>query len=63
MNNYTTITDARIEFLNSGVSEYPETEEQFDEIVRRMFNNDLTPEQAVAAVMQLDNADIKALGL
>ena len=59
---YATITDARTAFINSGVYEFTETEEQDEAVVSDMYRNDKSPEQAVADVLDLDATDRRNIG-
>lgn len=63
MTNYTTTTDARIALDNSGVNEYVTDEQAREAVIARMFRRSESPEQAVAEVLNLDDADRRALGL
>ena len=60
---YTTITDALMVFANSGVSEFTENDEKRAAVIRDMYDNNKTFEQAVADVLNLDATDRRNIGV
>lgn len=59
---YNTLQDAQTAWDNSGVVNFVTDDDTEEKVVRKMYREDMSPEDAVADVLDLDSSDRRAIG-